>query len=75
MVIEHWNPDLAAVAAPYLQRSVEFERSQVESLADVLQQIIDIVEFKPEPPYDAPLFKSMYSVPRLLEHVRQKTGG
>ena len=47
------------------------EREQKEAVGAVLQSIIDIVGFEPGPPYDDPLFKGIYSVPRLLERVRE----
>lgn len=53
-----------------LRDSADFHRDQSERLAGALQDIIDIVGFEPGPPYDEPLFKSIYSVPRLLEHIR-----
>lgn len=60
----------AEISLKHYQSMETFEREQKDAIANVLDQIIEIVEFVPGPPYDEPLFKSFVSVPRLLDHIR-----
>lgn len=61
---------IAQMGLEHYRSSADFQREQVEAMADVLNQIIEIVGFIPGPPYDEPLFQSFVSVPRLLDHIR-----
>lgn len=63
---------IETMRADHYESLEQFEREQVKQLADTLQEVIDIVGFQPGPPYDYPLFKSIYSIPRLLAHIRDR---
>lgn len=64
---------IAQRSVDHYQGESAFYQQQCDAIADVLQQVIEIVGFEPEPPYNEPLFRGFYSVPRLLEHIRLLT--
>ena len=74
MVTSETLARIARMEADHYRSSEEFQRQQAEAVAECLREIIDIVGFKPGPPYDYPLFESFYSVPRLLDHIRAIPG-
>ena len=63
--------DLDEIRAEHYESLEAFQRSQVSALTDAMDQIIKACGFQPGPPYEYPLFKGIYSIPRLIEHLKK----
>ena len=62
---------IAEMTAEHYRQSEDFQRSQAEHLAKLIEQIIAIIGLEPGGPYGTEVFESIYPVERILARVRE----
>jgi len=66
-----WHPVIASVVANHYERSEEFQREQAGHMADVIQEVFDIVGLPPGVTEGDRIFRSVYSVERLIARLHE----